>query len=412
MPRLRQAHGRGRAKEWGSRATSGQVALVLALGVGMGASLVGGCGGKAGPYDATNVERHERIERSFGETGLSPGQFAYPRCMDSDGRDLWVIDKVARVQRIDGQTGASVVSWRMPEWEKGKPTGVTVWTPAEQDEDEYVFVADTHYHRVMVYRVGAPTGDRSREPELVTQFGEYGEGPGQFIYPTDIAVEPTEDGGGVARLWVSEYGGNDRISVFEPVHEASVGDAGGSVRREAMPTMWRCERTLGGRSDGGAAGGGDAGGLSFSRPQSLVLDFARKRLLIADACNHRLIVADLEGAVERTIGSMGEVGEEPGRFSYPYGLELLDDGSVLVSEFGNCRVQRIDPGTGACLGVYGGRGRGLKFLAMPWAVASIGGEAYVLDSGHDRVAVYELPQGVRAADDRSGRGAIASGGAH
>ncbi|MGD9789349.1 MAG: hypothetical protein AB7Q00_06280 [Phycisphaerales bacterium] len=400
MPRPGQARGTGSGRTWVSRAPI--VGQMLVVG------LLGGCGGKAGPYDATNVERHERIERSFGETGLSPGQFAYPRCMDSDGRDLWVIDKVARVQRIDGQTGASVVSWRMPEWEKGKPTGVTVWTPAGQDEDEYVFVADTHYHRVMVYRVGAPTGDRGREPELVTRFGEYGEGPGQFIYPTDIAVEPTEDGRGVARLWVSEYGGNDRISVFVPADAATVGDAEASDRQAALPTAWRCERTLGGRSDGEP----NAEVLSFSRPQSLALDLSRKRLVIADACNHRLIVADLEGAVERTIGSMGEVGEEPGRFSYPYGLELLDDGSVLVSEFGNCRVQRIDPGTGACLGVYGGRGRGLKFLAMPWAVASIGGEAYVLDSGHDRVAVYELPQGVRAADDRFGRGAIASGGAH
>lgn len=399
MPRLGQARGTGLGRALVLRALIGGPILVVGM--------VGGCGGKAGPYDATNVERHDRIERSFGETGLSPGQFAYPRCMDSDGRDLWVIDKVARVQRIDASSGQSVVSWRMPEWEKGKPTGVTVWTPSGQNDDEYVFVADTHYHRVMVYRVGAPSGDRARAPELVTTFGEYGEAPGQFIYPTDIAVEPTEDGRGVARLWVSEYGGNDRISVFVPAAseriEVTTGDG-----RGAVSTAWHCERTLGGRSDGEPG----AEALSFSRPQSLALDLPRKRLVITDACNHRLIVTDLDGAVQRTIGSMGEVGEEPGRFSYPYGLELLDDGSVLVSEFGNCRVQRIDPGTGACLGVYGGRGRGLKYLAMPWAVASIGGEAYVLDSGHDRVAVYELPRGVRAADDRSGRGAIASGGAH
>ena len=44
--------------------------------------------------------------------------------------------------------------------------------------------------------------------ELRTTFGDYGEELGEFIYPTDIARD------GQGRLWVSEYGGNDRIQVF------------------------------------------------------------------------------------------------------------------------------------------------------------------------------------------------------
>ena len=37
-----------------------------------------------------------------------------------------------------------------------------------------------------------------------------GTGPGQFIYPTDVAFDAK------GHVFVSEYGDNDRIQVFEP----------------------------------------------------------------------------------------------------------------------------------------------------------------------------------------------------
>src|SRR5438270_3352456 len=97
---------------------------------GLGAMLAVGCLGgcsrhepMGGPIEATVC---------FGEVGVSPGQFSYPRCLDHDQDSLWAIDKQARVQRLDPKTGSpvGVGEWRMPEWEHGKPTGVTVWEPA------------------------------------------------------------------------------------------------------------------------------------------------------------------------------------------------------------------------------------------------------------------------------------------
>lgn len=323
--------------------------------------------------------------RVIGEVGKSPGQFVYPRCLDSDGVSLWVIDKAARVQRLDLETGACLASWTMPEHVLGKPTGVTAGpgpggVPA-------IYVADTHYQRVVVYAIPQSIDEPARE---LARFGSYGRGPGQFIYPTDVAVLAGDDGS-VNRLYVSEYGGNDRVSVFDgsyrflfsfgsPDAEAEIVIAGGDEPGAEAPTP---------------------GEILFNRPQSLALDARRGRLIVADACAHRLGVFDLDGRLQRWIGSRGEVGRVPGQFNYPYGLALADDGTVLVAEFGNSRIQRIDPETGRSLGVYGVVGRGDGELLAPWAVAIAGSTAYVLDSGNNRVIAFPAPARRRlAAGDR------------
>jgi hypothetical protein len=264
--------------------------------------------------------------RVLGEVGISPGQYAFPRCLDTDGRSLWVVDKLARVQRVDLKTGKGLSGWKMPDSDLGKPTGITVFDPTGRDEDQLVFVADTHYHRVLVYRPG-PQGSRENAP--AASFGTYGRGDGQFIYTTDIAVLP--DGkGGIERVYVSEYGGNDRISIWEPTPDA----AGGTMQ-------FRFARSFGVYGDEAAAGQ-----VAFRRPQALEIDHVRQRLVVADACNHRIGLFTLEGAPIKWIGAAkdgsqvaaGQNVESP--FRYPYGLTLLDDGTALVAEFGAARVSR------------------------------------------------------------------------
>jgi DNA-binding beta-propeller fold protein YncE len=85
------------------------------------------------------------------------------------------------------------------------------------------------------------------------------------------------------------------------------------------------------------------------------------------------------------------MGEGPGSFKYPYGVEVMEDGTAMVAEFGNNRLQRIDLETGESRGVFGVPGRAKGQLSTPWAVTWIGGEAYVLDSGNNRIQVFEKP---------------------
>jgi hypothetical protein len=315
--------------------------------------------------------------RVLGEVGISPGQYAFPRCLDTDGRSLWVVDKLARVQRVDLKTGKGLSGWKMPDSDLGKPTGITVFDPTGRDEDQLVFVADTHYHRVLVYRPG-PQGSRENAP--VASFGTYGRGDGQFIYTTDIAVLP--DGkGGIERVYVSEYGGNDRISIWEPTPDA----AGGTMQ-------FRFVRSFGVYGDEAAAGQ-----VAFRRPQALEIDHVRQRLVVADACNHRIGLFTLEGAPIKWIGAAkdgsqvaaGQNVESP--FRYPYGLTLLDDGTALVAEFGAARVSRVDLDKGTIVATYGKPGRGDGELTTPWSVVVTGDDAFVLDSGNNRIMAFAAP---------------------
>ncbi|MCA9299727.1 MAG: hypothetical protein KDA28_11705 [Phycisphaerales bacterium] len=277
------------------------------------------------------------VRREFGEVGRRPGQFSYPRALDSDDRSLWVIDKTARVQRLDPETGGYLSGWQMPEWENGKPCGVTV-------EGDRVYVPDTHYHRVMVYEV-PPDGSTSSDP--IDAFGSLGEGPGEFIYPTDVALTPD-------RIYVSEYGGNDRIQVFDRSHRLlfSIGSFG-------------------------------SGALEFNRPQSI--EVVGEDLIVNDSCNHRVGRFTLDG----DLIAWYDGGETP--FLYPYGLCVLEDGTALVSEFGSCHVRRLDLATGETMSIQGESGRGPGQLVNPWGVTVVGSMAYVLDSGNNRVIGYGAP---------------------
>ncbi len=294
----------------------------------------------------------------FGETGDQPGQFFYPRAMDSDstGR-IWVIDKTARVQGLDAETGEPLYQWRMPNFEKGKPTGITI-APGD-DGQEVLYVADTHYHRVMVYSL-PDTPDQS--PELIGEFGSLGEEDGQFIYPTDVAVLVDEQTGDPVRIYVAEYGGNDRISVFD-------------LEYDFLFSF-------------GSPGSGSGQQVEFNRPQSIAIDARAQELIVTDSSNHRVGRFTLEGELIRWWGGFGRA---PGEFNYPYGLCLLDDGTALVSEFGNHRVQRIDLATGASRGLFGRPGTASGELQNPWAVATVGSNAFVLDSGNNRVIGFRHP---------------------
>ncbi len=240
----------------------------------------------------------------------------------------------------------------------------------------------------MIYRGVAGAG----AAELIGRFGEFGTGPGQLTYPTDVAVVSSADGRGIERLYVSEYGGNDRISIYEPV------GAFDAARPEFAFV-----------SSFGRFGSGDSGEpVEFNRPQAIEWDSAAGELIVADACNHRIGRFRGDGALIGWIGGPERAGEGAGQMRYPYGLEVLSDRTVLASEFGNGRVQRFDLESGRSVGIYGRPGRGEGELTNPWAVTVVGRTAWVLDSGNNRVVGFRVD--ASAAGGGDGNGWAAKGG--
>ena len=275
-----------------------------------------------------------------GAPGRGPGLFDFPRgiALDPTRPAFYVVDKTSRIQRFS-LDGRYETGWQLPEWRVGRPVGISV------APDGRVFVPDTHYHRIIIYD---PEGNE------LQRFGSFGTGPGEFVYPTDIAFGP--DGS----LYIAEYGTNDRIQVF---------DQEGTYLREFG--------RFGREQD------------AFARPQSIALSTDRNELYVADTCNHRIGVHALDGTWLRSLAGPGT---EPGQLSYPHGLELLPDGTLLVSETGTDRVQRLDALTGASLGTWGTAGFRRGQLRTPWGVASDGERLLVLDSGNARVQIGPLPE--------------------
>lgn len=304
--------------------------MVLSVCLGMTFLGLTGCEKTGGSYAA-------RIVGSFGRTGRGPREFAYPRVIEiTDRQELYVCDKTGRIQRFSGD-GILLDSFTMPQIETGLPVGMSM------GPDGNLYVADTHYHRVMVF---TPEGQRLRE------FGSFGETDGCFIYPTDVAFDKEK------RIFVSEYGGNDRVSVFTQEGEF----------------LFRFGEF------------GDGHG-QFSRPNALCMDTRNGILYIADACNHRIAMYTPEGQLIRYIG---RAGREPGQFRYPYDLTLMRDGTLVVCEYGNNRIQLLDQ-DGGCKKIYGEPGRELGQLAYPWGVVvDREDRAYIVDAGNDRIQVWQL----------------------
>ncbi len=298
-------------------------AIILIFGVLL---TVGGC-------DLDKSSGEVEVLSVFGRTGKGQCEFMYPRVIAmSPGGTIYVADKAGRIQQLS-KDGEYIDVIRTPQIAAGKPVGMSFGL------DGNLYVADTHYHRVLVFN---PAG------EIIDEFGEYGEGDGCFIYPTD--VEFVQDG----RIYVSEYGGHDRISVFNDKKEFlySFGNGSGEL----------------------------------SRPAGLAVDHNRELLYVADACNHRIAVYRYDGELVKYISGMGVA---KGSLRYPYDLSLTAGGELVVCEFGNNRLQLFSP-EGKSLAVYGVSGRQAGELAYPWAVTVDERRMYIVDSGNNRIQVWRL----------------------
>ena len=196
---------------------------------------------------------------SGATAGPGRGQVVYPRAIACDPVDdsFFIIDRLARVQHLD-HDGKFLGEWRMPEWGIGKPVGVAV------GPDGNIYVPDTHYHRVMVY---SPQG------KFLRTWGSEGRERGQFIYPTDLAWDSK------GHLFVSEYGDNDRVQVFDP-----------SINPPKLLYQF------------GKFGSGPG---EFSRPQSMVID--HDLVYITDACNHRIAVFKADGIASCVQSRIGRI---------------------------------------------------------------------------------------------------------
>ena len=277
------------------------------------------------------------LKAVWGRHGISDGRLQKPRAMAIDRHDhLYIVDMTARIQVFDTD-GRFLRGWHTPDHAVGKPTGLSI------GPDGNVWVADTHYYRVLVY---SPEGKLLR-----TIGGVKGDKPGEFGLVTSVVHDSA------GNFYVSEYGDFDRIQKFTP--------KGKFIRQ------W--------------GGHGNEPG-QFVRPQKMAVD-KHDHIWVTDSCNHRIQVFDADGKLLKLWGTQGG---GPGEMYYPYDLTLGEDDTIYVCEFGNHRIQKFTR-DGRSLGCFGVEGRDEGQFSNPWAIVRDSrGTIYVLDTGNHRVQAIRM----------------------
>lgn len=201
-----------------------------------------------------------------------------------------------------------------------------------------------HGSRIGVFFIGGENEDE----EWLTEFGDYGDGVGEFIWPAGVALD-SRGNAYITDEWMN------RVNVYDPEGK--------------FLSHW------------GAEGNGPG---QFLGPNRISID-AQDTVYVVDGRNHRVQKLGLDGAFKAEFGGFGD-GE--GQFNNPWGLTIAPDGHLYLADTKNNRVQKLttDGEFVAQFGAYGG-GRGQ--LNRPSDVAvDDEGDVYVCDWGNSRVQVF------------------------
>ncbi len=197
-------------------------------------------------------------------------------------------------------------------------------------------------------------------------FGRQGQGSGEFQDPRGVAVDAA------GNIYVADTG-NHRVQVF---------DASGRYLRG-----W------------GQYGSGPG---EFNEPWGIAVDGAGN-VYVADTWNYRVQKFDKDGKFLTMWGesgdSQGDALALPGAFYGPRAVAIAGDGSVLVMDTGNERIQRFTA-DGEYVAGYGGFGVGAGQFWEPVGLAvDSAGRVYVADTWNHRIQRFGAGMGFEKAWD-------------
>ena len=185
------------------------------------------------------------------------------------------------------------------------------------------------------------------DEEYVSEFGSHGDGDGQFVWPTAIALD------GEGNVYVADEWLN-RITIFD--------------KDGQFLSCW------------GRPGSGDG---ELDRPAGMVIR-DDGTLFLTDSRNHRVQAFSLDG---QFIAKFGSFGDGPGQLDLPWGIGLDNDGRVFVADWGNDRVQQFTA-DGEWQAGFGQSGSSVGQFRRPASVCvDDDGDIYVADWGNNRVQV-------------------------
>ena len=211
-------------------------------------------------------------------------------------------------------------------------------------DDVYCAIRNNNLGTVVRLTIGTVPGDE----EIAGQLGNRGEGDGEFIWPTGIALDRDY------KVYVTDEWLN-RVTVFD--------------RDGTYLYHW---------GDTGNAAG------QLNGPSGIDVD-SHGDLYIVDSLNHRVQKFTAGGEY---LAGWGGLGDGPGEFNTPWGLTVDDQDQVYVADHKNHRVQKFTA-SGEYMAEFGSYGSGRGELNRPADVAvDPDGDVYICDWANDRVQVF------------------------
>jgi DNA-binding beta-propeller fold protein YncE len=232
------------------------------------------------------------FDADWGSTGAALNQLQVPEGVDvsedgevyiadSGNNRILVWDADGKPLRSIGSFGPSAV-WRNPP-QFNHPVGVRV-LPLKK-----LYVADGLNHRIVVL---------DSRGLVAGQWGERGQGEGQFDRPRDLDVDR------YGNVWVLDSG-NNRMQIFSGMG--------------AFKSQW-------------GSFGKEEGQLKF--PLGFALNII-EQTVVADTENYRYQVFNDKGA---PVTQFGWYGDGPGQFKEPGGVAIAPSGVIAITDGENSRV--------------------------------------------------------------------------
>ena len=186
------------------------------------------------------------------------------------------------------------------------------------------------------------------DEEYISSFGEFGEGDGQFTWPTAVGLDSA------GNVYVADEWLN-RITKFTADGE--------------FVSKW------------GTGGSGDG---QFDGPSGLAID-SDGNMVVVDSKNNRIQKYTVDG---QFISQFGSAGTGNGQFNLPWGVALDKGDNIYVSDWRNDRIQMFDK-AGEWQQSIGSSGDGIGQLSRPNGLCvDADGDIYVADWMNDRVQVF------------------------
>lgn len=261
---------------------------------------------------------------------IKADEMVKPVAAASRGKRIYALDEKkcalliyddGKLTKVVGRCGSEKGAFKSPQ-------GVSVGTRGR------VFVADTGNSRIQIL---------DENGNFLWFFGERGSAPGQLKSPQSVAV------GADGRVFVADTG-NDRIQVFTD-EGILLFEFGGkaSVARETG-RFGSPSRVVVDPSDNiYVLDHGNDRIQKFDASAKFVKDFnllgtdfgvdAYGYFYVLDPKNGKVIEQSPEGSI---LGKFGSYGSGPGQFKKPDGVAVGSDGTIIVLDTGNNRIQRIE----------------------------------------------------------------------